>query len=93
MRALTVIAEVRADHTLTAHLPEDILAGVRTIVVVRDDAQQACRSSASLTFHPHAVGPADPACTYRREDILWRPLTPSARSASKGASLAGAAGW
>ena len=69
MRVLTVTAVVHPDHTLTAHVPSDVPAGVRTVVVVLEDAQETSRPSASLTFHPHPVGPADPACTYRREDI------------------------
>jgi len=69
MRALTVTAVVRPDHTLTAQIPADIPAGVRTVVVVLEDTQETCRPSVPLSFHPHPVGPADPARTYRREDI------------------------
>ncbi len=69
MRALTVTAVVRPDHTLTAQVPADVPAGVRTVVVVLGDTQEMSRPSTSLSFHPHPVGPADPACTYRREDI------------------------
>lgn len=71
MRTLTITAVVRPDHTLTAQVPADIAPGVRTVVVVMEDAQETrtSPSSVSLTFHPHPVGPADSACTYRREDI------------------------
>lgn len=69
MRALTVTAVIGPDHTLTAQVPPDISPGVRTVVVVLENAQESYRPSVSLSFHPHPVGPADPACTYRREDI------------------------
>jgi hypothetical protein len=69
MRALTVTAVVHPDHTLTAQVPADVPAGTQTVVVVLENAQVARRPSVSLTFYPHPVGPADPACTYRREEI------------------------
>ena len=69
MRALTVTAVVRPDHTLTVQVPADIPTGVRTVIVVLEDVVETCRPAVSLTFQPHPVGPADPACTYRREDI------------------------
>lgn len=69
MRALTITAVVRPDHTLMAQVPADIPAGVRTVVVVLEDAQENSRPAVSFSFHPHPVGPADSACTYRREDI------------------------
>lgn len=69
MRALTMTAVVRPDHTLTVQIPADIPPGARTVVIVLEDANGACQRPAALTFHPHPVGPADPACTYRREDI------------------------
>lgn len=69
MRALTVTAVIRPDHTLTVQVPSDIPAGTRTVIVVLEDGQETCRHPTSLTFRPHPVGPADPACTYRREDI------------------------
>lgn len=69
MRVLTVTAVVHPDHTLTAQVPAEIPPGVRTVVVVLEDSQETCRPSVPLTFHPHPVGPADPACNYRREVI------------------------
>jgi hypothetical protein len=69
MRALTVTAVVRPDHLLTVQVPEDIPPGVRTAVIVLEDANQTNPRPISLTFHPHPVGPVDPACTYRREDL------------------------
>jgi hypothetical protein len=69
MRALTLTAVVRADHTLTVQVPEDIPPGVRTVVVVLEDTGEPCKRPSSLLFHPHPVGPSDPSCTYRREDI------------------------
>lgn len=69
MRALTVTAVVRPDHTLTVQVPADIPPGVRTAVVVLEDANETSPRPASLTFHPHPVGPVDPSCTYRREDM------------------------
>ncbi len=69
MRAVTVTGVVGSDHTLTLHLPADIPPGPRTVVVVLEDVPQVQQAAASLKFSPHPVGPADPACTYRREEI------------------------
>jgi hypothetical protein len=69
MRAVTATAIVRSDHTLTVQLPADIPPGPRTVVVVLEDAAEVLAAPVSLNFCPHPVGPADPACTYRREDI------------------------
>jgi hypothetical protein len=69
MRALTVTAVVGPDHTLTVQVPADIPPGIRTAVVVLEDAAETSPRPTTLTFHPHPVGPADPACTYRREDM------------------------
>jgi hypothetical protein len=71
MRALTVTALVRADHTLTVQVPADIPPGVHQVVVV---LQEETRDSPGEPFFanwpaPHNVGPADPTCTYRREDM------------------------
>ncbi len=69
MRALTTRAIVRPDHTLTLQIPEDIPPGQRTVVVVLEDSSEARQGRAALKFNPHPVGPADPACMYRREDM------------------------
>jgi hypothetical protein len=69
MRALTTTAIVHPDHTLTLQVPADIPPGVRTVVVVLEDAPLAATPPTSLKLSPHAVSPVDPTCTYRREDI------------------------
>jgi hypothetical protein len=69
MRALTATAVVSADHTLTVALPSDIPPGPRTVVIVLDEPTSPRRPGAALALAPHPVGPADPACTYRREDL------------------------
>ena len=69
MRALTVTAVVQPDHTLTVQVPEDIPPGVRTVVIVLEDANETCRQPFTLTFNAHPVGPTAPNCTYRREDM------------------------
>ena len=69
MRAVTTTAIVRPDHTLTVQVPEDIPPGARTVVVVLEDAPEALPSPVPLNFCLHPVGPVDPTCTYRREDI------------------------
>jgi hypothetical protein len=69
MRALTTKAIVRPDHTLTLQIPEDIPPGLRTVVVVLEDLGEIRQERVALKFKPHPVGPADPACTYRREDM------------------------
>jgi hypothetical protein len=69
MRAITTTAVVQPDHTLTIPLPEDIPPGPQTVVVVLQDAAAPPSAPVSLRFTPHGVGPVDPACTYRREEI------------------------
>lgn len=69
MRAVIATAIVHSDHTLTVQVPADIPPGARTVVVVLEDSRETLQGPASLKFSPHPVGPADPACTYRREDI------------------------
>ncbi len=69
MRAVTATAMVRSDHTLLVPIPADIPPGVRTVVVVLADAGETLPEPLPLQFCPHPVGPANPACTYRREDI------------------------
>lgn len=70
MRALTVSALIGADHTLTAQVPADIPPGTHQVVVVLATAPSG-NPPQPLFFNspPHDVGPADPACTYRREDL------------------------
>ncbi len=69
MRAVTATGVIGPDHLLTVQVPADIPPGARTVVVVLDDARNALRGPVPLKFAPHPVGPADPACTYRREEI------------------------
>jgi hypothetical protein len=69
MRAVTATAIVRPDHTLTVQLPADIPPGARTVVIVLEDANEAVPNQLPFLFHPHPVRPADPTCTYRREDL------------------------
>jgi hypothetical protein len=69
MRTLTLTAVVRPDHTLTAQVPADIPPGDRTVLLILDDASGVDQSRTPLRFSPHPVGPADPGCSYRREDI------------------------
>ncbi len=69
MRAVTATATIGADHMLTMQVPADIPPGVRTVVVVLEDARDVCEPKEPLKLSPHPVGPIDPACTYRREDI------------------------
>lgn len=70
MRALTVSALVRPDHMLTVQVPADIPPGTHQVVLV---FQQGPAPSPLPLFSnwppPHDVGPADPTCTYRREDM------------------------
>jgi hypothetical protein len=71
MRALTVTAMVRADHTLTVQVPADIPPGMHQVVVVlQEEAPSSRREPLFANWPPpHNVGPADPACTYRRENM------------------------
>jgi hypothetical protein len=69
MRAVTATATVRPDHTLIMQLPPDIPPGTRTVIVVLEDGQEVASAPGPLQFFPHPVGPADPAMTFRREDI------------------------
>ena len=69
MRAVTVTGVVGSDHTLTVPLPADIPPGTRTVVVVLEDAPEVLQPPVPLKVCPHPVGPADPTCTYRREEI------------------------
>lgn len=69
MRAVTATAVVQPDHSLTLQLPADIQPGLRTVVVVLEDPLPVCPADRVPTLTPHPVGPADPACTYRREDL------------------------
>ncbi len=69
MRTLTTTATINADHTLTAPVPADLAPGRRLVVIVLEDVAPVGPRSASLQLPPHPVGPADPTCTYRREDL------------------------
>ncbi len=69
MRALTASAIVSPNHTLTLQIPEDIPPGPRTVAVVLEDPDEVRQERVALKFNPHTVGPADPACTYRREGM------------------------
>jgi hypothetical protein len=69
MRALTTTGIVGPDHTLTLQVPPDIPAGSHTVVVVLEDSRDVQQARVALKFNPYPVGPADPTCTYRREDI------------------------
>ena len=69
MRAVTATAVVRSDHTLTVSVPADIPQGPQTVVVVFQDGHAQPTGRMPLIFTPHPVGPADPSCTYRREDL------------------------
>lgn len=69
MRALTATGVVHPDHTLTVPVPPDIPPGERTVVVVLEEQPVARPTPDLLKFTPHPVGPADPGCTYRREDM------------------------
>ena len=69
MRAVTANAIVQHDHTITLQLPADVVPGPQTVVVVLEDYLTPRSKRAALKFNPYPVGPSDPACTYRREDI------------------------
>jgi hypothetical protein len=70
MRAITATAIVRPDHTLTVQLPADIAPGIHQVVVVfQEEAPRPPQEQMFKDWPAHDVGPADPPCTYRREDI------------------------
>jgi hypothetical protein len=69
MRTITATAVIRPDHTLIVKVPDDIPPGTRTVVVVLGEVGGPPPVPAPLRLSPHPVGPADPSCTYRREDI------------------------
>jgi hypothetical protein len=70
MRTLTTTARINSDHTLSARVPDDIGPGTCRIVIVLDDPSGGPGQSATLSLpQPHPVGPSDPECTYRREDL------------------------
>ena len=68
MRAVTATAVVSSDHTMTLPVPVDVPLGPQTVIVVLQDSV-ALRATEPLNFAPHPVGPADPSCTYRREEL------------------------
>jgi hypothetical protein len=69
MRALTATGIVRPDHTLIVQLPADVPAGAHPVVVVLGGTDASTTGLRPLHFSPHPVGPADPASTYRREEL------------------------
>jgi hypothetical protein len=69
MRALTATGVVRPDRTLVVQLPADVATGAQTLVIVLEEGRQRAEGRRPLKFSPHPVGPADPASTYRREEI------------------------
>ena len=69
MRTLTATGIVGPDHMLTLPVPADVSPGPHNVVVVLDALTSARNSTEPLIFAPYPVGPTDPACTYRREDI------------------------
>jgi hypothetical protein len=70
MRALTAIATVRADHSLTMQVPADVPAGSHRVVVVFEEAAPKKAFSNFFADWPaHDVSLVDPQMTFRREDI------------------------
>jgi hypothetical protein len=70
MRVITATAVVRPDHTLTVPVPADIPPGALQVVIVFQEEAGRPQPVPSVTDWPaHDVGPTDPTCTYRREDI------------------------
>jgi hypothetical protein len=70
MRALTVTAVVRPDHTLTVQVPADIPPGTHQVVVVlQEDASPPRRDRFTADWPVHQSGPVDANMTFRREDI------------------------
>jgi hypothetical protein len=70
MRTLTTTAIVSPNHTLTAEVPADIAPGPKQVVIVLEDGAPSNKEPRKLTLPPpHPVGPVDPTCTYRREDM------------------------
>jgi hypothetical protein len=71
MRAVTATAVVRQDHTLTVQVPADVPPGEHEVVVVLHEVPAREQRGFCLADWPppHDVGPADPTCTYRRENI------------------------
>jgi hypothetical protein len=71
MRSLVVTAVVTPEHTVTLTVPPDIAPGPHQVVLVIEEAVQSPRQDVPdfLNWPAHNVGPVDPSCTYRREDI------------------------
>lgn len=70
MRALTIMAVVTADHTLTIAVPEDISPGEHQVTVMIDDKAPSRSERRSLRDWPaHAAALANPDDTFRREDL------------------------
>jgi len=70
MRSLAVTAVVTPDHTLTVAVPADIAPGPhRVVVMIQDGVPPPQGQSDFLNWPAHAAAPADPSCTFRREDL------------------------
>ena len=70
MRALTLTAVVRSDHTLIVQVPKDVSPGTHQVVVVlQDGAPAPQRGRFTADWLAHQTGPADPNMTFRREDM------------------------
>jgi hypothetical protein len=66
MKTITTTAVIGPDQVLTVHLPADVSPGPHEVVVILNGAAV---TPVPTWTPPHPVGPADPSCTYRREDI------------------------
>ena len=70
MRTLSTTAVVSSNHTLTLQVPADIAPGIHEVVVVLREAETPMQAGELFGDWPaHKVGPTDPTCTYRREDL------------------------
>jgi hypothetical protein len=70
MRALTLTAVVRPDHTLTVQVPEDIPSGSHPVVIILDSPPSSPGMATSEWRLPvHDVGPWPEGFTLRRADI------------------------
>jgi hypothetical protein len=71
MRSLVLTAVVTPEHTVTIAVPPDIPPGPHEVVlVIQEEVQTATKGVPDfLNWPAHPVGPTDPSCTYRREDL------------------------
>jgi hypothetical protein len=65
MTTINTTAIVGPDWILSVQLPNDVLPGEHQVVIVLNGKA----SPAHTLSPPHPVGPANPAVTYRREEI------------------------